>query len=134
MKTSAALIPIAPALGAAVLVSGRVSQAAPIAIKTCQNITTPGSYVLTRNLLRDGNCLVITATSVAKRSERVGGCADSGAPRGCRSARLGSLHTLSASAARGNPNRGPRVMGRVADYGCRASRLGRLRDYAKDKG
>jgi hypothetical protein len=61
MKTSAALIPVALALAAAVLVSGPRAQAA---IKTCQTITTPGSYVLAKDLFPTGDCLVITASSV----------------------------------------------------------------------
>jgi hypothetical protein len=61
MKTSAALIPVALALAAAVLVSGPGAQAAPTVIKTCQTVTTPGSYVLTKDLFPTGDCLVITA-------------------------------------------------------------------------
>jgi hypothetical protein len=43
--------------------SGRGAEAAPIAIGTCQNITTPGSYVLGRNLSTTGNCLVVRRQS-----------------------------------------------------------------------
>jgi hypothetical protein len=65
MRQPALLLPIALALGAAILVPGRGVQAAPIAITTCQTISQAGSYVLANQIEVLGSpCLTITASLV----------------------------------------------------------------------
>jgi hypothetical protein len=61
MRQPALLLPIALALGAAILVPGRGAQAEPTAITVCQTISQPGSYKLVNNLTATGGaCLLIT--------------------------------------------------------------------------
>src|SRR6266446_1772570 len=63
MRRSAALFPIALALGATISASGAGARE-PTKIKTCQTISQPGSYELANNLTATGDCLVITAEFV----------------------------------------------------------------------
>ena len=66
MRQPALLLPIALALGAAILVPGRGAQADPTVITACQEINQPGSYVLANDIgaLSGPDCLTITASFV----------------------------------------------------------------------
>jgi hypothetical protein len=71
MRKSAALLPIALALGAPIAFPGGAAQAQdargePIAIEKCQTISKPGSYVLANNLGLQLNppCLIINVANV----------------------------------------------------------------------
>ena len=65
MKRSAALFPIALALGAMILAPRAGAQPqGPTEIATCETINQPGSYLLVRNLTATGDCLRINADFV----------------------------------------------------------------------